>query len=320
MRGVRTEPAAAEPAAPGPFPGDGLIFCDPRFHDLNGVPAERRWRYEHLRDGRLVGVLEGVLTDGVLVSGHSAPFGGPDLVRTDPPVEDVVGLVAGALTAMREAGVEAVRVRARPAVYSAAEPLVEFALLDQGFTVEHCDLNMHVDLTGVATEDDVLALLKQRKRRYVRAALRAPVELVEVTGGEDLTTLHGIIAGNRLAKGRPLPLGRDYLDRARSAFPDRVRMMLLRVDGQAVAGAVVYRVLDGIDQVVHWADDPAAESSPMELLAYLVYADCLRRGARLVDLGPASDHEGNLNAGLADFKRAVGAVPDTRKVFTATLA
>ncbi|MGY2127615.1 GNAT family N-acetyltransferase [Blastococcus sp. SYSU DS0617] len=299
---------------------NGLIFCDPRFHDLNGVPADRRWRYEHRRDDRLVGVLEGVVTDGVLVSGHSAPFGGPDLARVDPPVEDVVGLVTGALAAMRSDGLREVRVKARPHAYSAAEPLVEYALLDQGFAVAHCDLNMHVDLGVLAPGGDALELLKARKRRYVRAALQEPFELVEVVDGADLTILHGIIAGNRLAKGRPQPLGRDYLERARAAFPERIRMLLLRTDGRAVAGAVVYRVLEGIDQVVHWADDPGAARSPMDLLAYLVYADCLRRGARLVDLGPASDDEGRLNPGLADFKRAVGAVPDTRKVFTAAVS
>lgn len=304
----------------GPVPGDGLIFCDPRFHDLNGVPAGRRWRYEHRREGRLVGVLDGVVTDDVLVSGHSAPFGGPDLATPDPPVEDVVGLVSGAVAALRADGVRTARIRARPLVYSAAESLVEYALLDRGFAVEHCDLNMHVDLSGFATGDDVLELLKQRKRRYVRAALREPVELVEVAEGEDLATLHAIIAGNRRAKGRPEPLGLDYLRRARAAFPERIRLLLLRVQGRAVAGAVVYRVLDGIDQVVHWADAPGEERSPMDLLAYLVYADCLRRGARLVDLGPASDDQGRLNPGLADFKRAVGAAPGTRKVFTVAVA
>ncbi len=306
-------------SGPAPSDGDGLIFCDPRFHDLNGIPQDRRWRYEHRPEGRLVGVLEGVVTDGVLVSGHSAPFGGAELARTDPPVEDVVGLVAGALAALRADGVRAARIRARPLVYSAAEPVVEYALLDQGFAVEHCDLNMHVDLSGIGSADDVLGLLKQRKRRYVRAALREPVDLVEVRDGEDLTTLHGILAGNRRAKGRPEPLGRDYLQRARATFPELVRMFLLVVEGRAVAGAVVYRVLDGIDQVVHWADAPGEERSPMDLLAYLVYVDCLRNGARLVDLGPASDDEGRLNSGLADFKRAVGAVPGTRKVFTADL-
>ncbi|MFW3173010.1 GNAT family N-acetyltransferase [Geodermatophilus sp. CPCC 206100] len=303
-----------------PLLGGGLLYGDPRFADLNGVPAAARWRYEHRRAGRLVGVLTGVVTDGVLVSGASAPFGGPDLVRDDPPVEDVLGLVSGALAALRADGVRELQLRARPPVYSAAEPLLEFAYLHGGLAVTACDLNQHVDLSALPPGTDPTTLFRDRKRRYVRTARRRRHELVEVTGGEDLTVLHGILAANRAAHGRPPPLPRDYLERARAAFPGRIRLQLLRLDGEPAAAAVVYRVLDDVDQVVHWADaDRGRDHSPMDLLAALVLADAARRGARLVDLGPSRNADGTLNAGLADFKRAVGARPSARKVFGARL-
>lgn len=306
-----------------PLLGGGLLFCDPRFHDLNGVPAGERRRYEHRPDGRLVGVLDGVVTDGVFVSGHSAPFGGPDLVEETPPVEDVLGLLTGALAALRADGIRQVRIRARPPVYSAAEPLLEYALLHLGFTVAHCDLNQHVELTGAGSAADVLSTFKDRRRRYVRAALEQPHELAEVDGGEDLATLHRIIADNRAAHGRPPGLPRDYLERAKRAFPERVRLLLLRQNGAPVAAAVVYRVLDDVDQVVHWADageaDQRGRHSPMGLLAYLVLTGSVRTGARLVDLGPSSEKDGTPNLGLVNFKRSVGAVPGTRKIFVAGL-
>ena len=31
---------------PGPLLGGGLLFCDPRFHDLNAVLPAARWRHE----------------------------------------------------------------------------------------------------------------------------------------------------------------------------------------------------------------------------------------------------------------------------------
>jgi hypothetical protein len=300
-----------------PLLGDGLLFCAAAFHDLNGVPSAQRWRYEHRRDGRLVGVLDGVVSDGALLSGHSAPFGGPDLVRADPTVDDVMGLVTGALAAARAEGITEVRIRARPPVYSAAEPLLEYVLLNTGFVVEHCDLNMHVEL-GSGT--DPLLLLKDRKRRYVRTALTQPYEFVEVTGGDDLTSCHGLLAENRAAHGRLPGLARDYLERARAAFPDRVRLRLLRLDGRPVAAAVVYRVLSGIDQVVHWGDAGHNLSrSPMDLLAHLVAAESQQSGARLLDLGPSSGKDGMPDIGLTAFKRSVGAVPGTRKVFLSRL-
>jgi hypothetical protein len=303
-----------------PLLGGGLLFCDPRFHDVNGVPAGERRRYEHRSGGRLVGVLDGVVADGVFVSGHSAPFGGPDLVEETPAVEDVLGLFTGALAALKADGLRQVRILARPPVYSAAEPLLEYAQFQLGFTVAHCDLNQHVDLTGAS---DVLSLFKDRRRRYVRAALEQQHDVIEVDGGEDLTTLHRIIADNRLAHGRPAGLPRDYLERMKQEFPDRVRLVLLRQEGVPVAAAVVYRVLSDIDQVVHWADavDPAqgGRNSPMGLLAYLVLTESLRTGARIVDLGPSSEKDGSPNLGLVRFKRSVGAVPGTRKVLVAEL-
>jgi hypothetical protein len=297
--------------------GGGLLFCASRFHDLNEVPAPARWRAEHRREGRLVGVLEGVVTDGVLLSGHSAPFGGPDLVRADPTVDELVDLVDGALAALRDDGVHTVRIRARPPVYSAAEPLLEYVLLHRGFTVEHCDLNQHLDLAPLHAGADPLSLVRKNKRSLLRAALAAPHELVEVSGGEELAALHGILAANRAAHGRPAGLPRDYLERARTAFPDRVRLFLLRVAGRPVAAAVVYRVLDDVDLLVAWGDaGHELRHSPMDLLAHLLTTMSVERGARLLDLGPSSEKDGTPNVGLVNFKRSVGAVPGTRKVFS----
>ncbi len=308
-----------EPVVSERLLGGGLLFCDPRFHDLNAVPEGARWRHEHRRDGRLVGVLEGVVTDGVLLSGHSAPFGGPDLVRDDPPVEDLLDLVDGALAAMRADGLAGVRVRSRPPVYSTAEPLLEYVLLNRGFTVGHCDVNQHVDLGPLHAGADPLSLFK-RKRPYVRAALGRPHELTEVTGGEDLTTLHRILDANRAAHGRPPGLPRDYLERVRATFPDRVWLLLLRQEGRAVAAAVVYRVLDDVDLLVAWGDaEHSLDRSPMDLLAHLLVTRSLRAGIRLFDLGPSSEKDGTPNVGLVNFKRSVGAAAGTRKVLVASL-
>ena len=301
----------------GQLLGGGLLFCDARFHDLNGVPDADRWRYEHRRDERLVGVLDGVVTDGVLLSGHSAPFGGPDLVRSDPTVDELVDLVDGALDALRDDGVRTVRIRARPPVYSAAEPLLEYVLLHSGFAVEHCDLNQHVDLAPLQAGADPFALIRKNKRSLLRGALAEPHELVEVTSGEELTVLHGILAANRAAHARPPGLPRDYLERAQAAFTDRVRLLLLRVAGRPVAAAVVYRVLDDVDLLVAWGDAAhELRHSPMDLLAHLLVTGSVQRGARLLDLGPSSEKDGTPNVGLVNFKRSVGAVPGTRKVFT----
>jgi hypothetical protein len=313
-----------EPVVSERLLGGGLLFCAPRFHDLNAVPGPDRWRYEHRREGRLVGVLEGVVADGVLLSGHSAPFGGPDLVRDDPPLEDLLGLVDGALAALGDDGVTTVRIRARPPVYSAAEPLLEYVLLHRGFAVEHCDLNQHVDLAPLAAGVDPLALLGKKRARDVRADLRMPFGFDDVAAGdgEGLRTVHAILAANRAAHGRPPGLPADYLQRAQEAFPSRIRAHLLSHDGRPVAAAVVYRVLDDVDLLVAWGDaaDHGLQRSPMNLLAHRLVQRSAETGARLLDMGPSSEKDGTPNPGLVHFKRSVGATPGTRKVLVASLA
>ena len=302
--------------------GGGLLFCDPRFHDLNAVPEAARWRYEHRREGRLVGVLEGVVTDEVLLSGHSAPFGGADLARDDPTVDDLVELVGGAVAAARAAGLRAMRIRARPPVYSAAEPVLEYVLFHQGFAVEHCDLNQHVDLGPLHAGVEPLSLLGKKRARDVRVDLGLPYELTDVADDADLAACAGILAANRAAHGRPPGLAAEYLARARAAFGERIRLSVLRHAGDPVAAAVVYRVLDDVDLLVAWGDavDHGLQRSPMNLLAHLLVTRSAQSGARLLDLGPSSEKDGTPNLGLAQFKRSVGAAAGTRKVFSVGLA
>lgn len=301
--------------------GGGLLFCDSRFHDVNEVPVEARFAFEAARAGRTTGVFSGVVVDGVFTSGYSAPFGGPDLVRSDPPVEDVVELVEGTLQALRERSVHRLRVAMRPPEYSPAEPLLEYALLQAGLTVGHCDLNQVVDLARLGATDDPLALLNKKRAREVRLDLAGAFEFVPADGPDDVTTLHGVLAANRAAHGRPPGLGAAYLTAVRDAFPDRVRLRLLRHAGRVVAAAVVYRVLDDVDLLVAWGDDAAhgLPRSPMNLLAHLLLTEAWETGARLLDMGPSSEKDGRPNLGLAHFKRSVGAVPGTRKVLIASL-
>ena len=79
-------------------------------------------RLDHVVDGRLVGSLAGVGEGDELVSGYSAPFGGPDFVRGSETVD-----VGGRRTpgcAVDEAaalGFSTVRIKARPAFYCRSE-------------------------------------------------------------------------------------------------------------------------------------------------------------------------------------------------------
>jgi hypothetical protein len=286
-----------------------LLFCDPRFHDLNGIPEGERRRHE--RPG--VGALDGVLRDGAFESGFHAPFGGPDLDAADPTLPDVQALLEEAVGALDDAGT--LRIKARPSCYGPAEAVVQYLLLNMGFAVEHCDVNQHLELAPFATIEDYAGSLKKKRAHALRQDLRGPLELREVHDDAGLAACHAVMAANRAAHGRPPGLPLDYLGRARAAFPGRIHAYLMSDGEQPVAAALVYDVLPDVDLLVAWGDHGhELPRSPMNLLAYRLVERSIARGARILDLGPSSEKDGTPNPGLVHFKRSLGAVAGTRLV------
>ncbi|MCW3014142.1 MAG: hypothetical protein JWO02_1234 [Solirubrobacterales bacterium] len=289
------------------------LFNQDRFHALN-LRDRQRVVTAGVRDadGRLIGALSGVLEDGVFVSGHSAPFGGLDLVRERETPANVARLVDGALEALRAQGARTVRLRLPPPCYGDNEGLVQFTLLNRGFAVERCELNQHIDLHGLAGPRDYVAGLKSPARRALRQLLGPEFTFRPAQSAAEWDRAHALLSANRARKGRTLALSRAYVEGARAALGDRVRMVELLHADRAVAAALVYRVREQRDLVVAWGDaDHHLERSPMNLLAYRVVEAALADGVRIVDLGISSEREsgpdGALlpNAGLVQFKQSV---------------
>lgn len=281
------------------------LFSADAFHALNLRPDQAVRRIDQRVDGRLVGSLVGVRDGGEFCSGYSAPWGGPDLVRDGEGPGAVADLLATAVAALDREGVDLIRVRARPAFYSPAQPAVQAALLTLGFQVEGCELNHHVDLARFATPDDYVAALRSPARRALRHALGEPFTFAAAADARGWAAGYAVLAGNRAAKGRRLSLSLDYILAARDAFPGRIRMYLLAHRDTPCAAALVYRVLPGRDLVVAWGDSGHdLRRSPMNLLAYRVVALAMAEGLRSLDLG-ISSVAGVPDRGLCRFKRSI---------------
>jgi hypothetical protein len=293
-----------------------MLFNHPRFHALNLKPPLRYVRIDHEVDGRLVGSLCGAVDDDAFVSGYSAPFGGPDLVREDEPLPDVLALLERAIQELRAQGVRRIRIQAKPTFYSAAEPTVQYLLAYLGFELVHCDLNQHVDLARFDDVDAYLGSLKKKRARDVRVDLDEPYEFTEAHTPEDRQECHEILATNRAARGRPPGLPLEYVDRVAAEFPDAVHLYRLAHAGRGVAAALVYRVLPGRDLLVAWGDAfHELQRSPMNLLAYRLIEASMESGARFLDLGPSTEKDGSPNAGVVQFKRSVLGDAAIRPVF-----
>jgi GNAT acetyltransferase-like protein len=297
----------ADVAAPAATADHLLLFNRDDFHALNLRPGQRVVRVDHHDEGRLVGSLVGVRDGDVVTCGHSAPFGGPDLVRDAETAANMVALLERAVGELDADGVRTIRVRCRPAFLSGSETTVQFALLNLGFRVEACELSFHIDLEALDGIDAYVAGLRSPARRALRHGLAEPFALLEAGDGDAWDAGYDMLAANRAAKGRRLALDAAYVRAARDAFPGRIRMSVLEHAGRPCAAALTYRVLPGRELVVYWGDaGHDLPRSPMNVLAHAMVARALDEGVRSLDIGPSSV-AGVPDQGLIQFKRSVGA-------------
>lgn len=288
------------------------LFNRSEFHQLNLSGELRVARFDHRRDGKLIGSLCGMVNGTELVSGYSAPLGGPDLVRQSETVTNVMSLLRDALDQARGEGITTVRVKAKPDFYSGSEVEVQFALLNVGFAVESTELNFHFDLAGVTAVEDYVARLKPPARRALKHASGEPFTFAEAASDEEWTVAYGILDRNRQAKGRRLRLSLEYVLRARDTFPGHIRMFTLVHGDRACAAALVYKVRPQRDMVVAWGDaDHELPRSPMNVLVHQLMAQELGDGVLTVDLG-ISSVDGAPDQGLIQFKESVGAKSSLR--------
>jgi GNAT acetyltransferase-like protein len=292
------------------------LFNASAFHAHNGREDDAlAIGYEE--DGRLVGVLSGVLVDDRFVSGFSAPFGGPDFARPRETAERVRATLEHALAEVARAGAREVEVRCRPASWSANEALVQFTLLNAGFRVACAELSHAIDLRGVAGLDDYVGRLKSPARRALKHAESEPFALSEPASWRGPWAL---LEANRAARGWTLSLDLDYVEGLRAAFPRGLRMFELRHDGRPCAAALVFAVAPERWYVYAWGDaGHDLPRSPMNVLVARLVERALAEGVEVIDAGttttPAQPGAPrHVNASVAQFKQSVLARAELRPV------
>ena len=302
-----------EPSAPYEHLG---LFSLPVFHQLTLTEGHERLQLDYYDDGRLVGSLVGVVTGDEFRSGFSSPFGGVDLVRDPETPARINGLVATVCSELERLGLRWIRIDARAPFYSHSESEMQFALLAQGFEIRGVELNHHLDLAGLRDAGDYVARLDWRVgQRALRRASALGLEFREATDLEQRGAAYDVLKSNRLAKGRPMRLSLDYLERLRVALPGRIRFFSLVAKGRACAAAITYLVRPHRWYVVYWGDaGHDLTQSPMNLLAFSLVEAALAEKVAVIDLG-ISSVRGELNSGLAQFKESVGAEATLRFEF-----
>ena len=144
--------------------------------------------------------------------------------------------------------------------------------------------------------------IDRKARNQVRKAEKS--ELSVVRGGSDLLDeFYTVFARNMRDLGTPV-YARRLFDEVLAAFPDRVRLIIVRLAGAPVAAGLTYRTRDLIE--IPWASSIRDYNSlcPNHLLYWHAIDTAVAEGVRTFDFGRSTPGEGTFK-----FKEQWGAAP-----------
>ncbi len=264
-----------------------------------------------LRGDELVGLFPANLSNGQLHSHQGLTFGGlvhGEGLRLDEVVEafDAIGGHA------RTTGAEAIVYKALPAIYHRAPAEAGlYGLFRSGATCFRRDASATIDYRAPGQRSS-------RRRRSLRKSQAAGLELVwDEAGWEEYWQVLTEVLVRR--HGRPPVHTAGEIQLLASRFPDNLKLLTAKKDGETVAGVVMFET----PQVAH-AQYISAGPLGQELSAldaifdHLIgfYADT----KRYFDFGISTEDEGRrLNVGLSGYKQEWGAGSVMHDIYRWTL-
>ncbi len=181
-------------------------------------------------------------------------------------------------------------------------------LTAHGFACMFNDLNFHLPV-----DRPFIQHLHHSEQWKLRKASKLGFSFRQALA-PDIALVHAFILASRLRKGYQLSMSKEALDSVFSAFPGRYRVWeVLSPEGKLAALAVSVWVSSEVEYLFYTADDPQFRHvSPVVMLHEGIYEVISEEGKEILDLGTAS-LQGDVNKGVADFKRFLGGI-ESRKI------
>lgn len=284
------------------------IYNTVQFSELNGHKCSR---ILYLRICENFGLVAGLRENG-LMSPFSAPFAGFVAERA-ADINDLDTVVSGLSEFVHSRGLK-LTVTLPPAIYDPEFIERSEAAFEKYGRLLYQDVNHYYN---IETHPDINESMHRLARRKYRTSLEMDFSFIPLSRNseEDIARAYAVIKANRNAHGYPLRMSLD--DVVRTAPLAGAEFGVLTLDGCDVAACQLHRVAPGIFQVVYWGDIPVAgnNGTVMGRLVPEVFRWCREMGAKIVDVGPSSEH-GTVSEGLARFKVSQGCESVFKKTFS----
>ncbi len=168
------------------------------------------------------------------------------------------------------------------------------------------DLNFHLDTSGSFHSN-----LHRSERWKLKKAEREGFEFNQIVK-PDWDFVHAFVLASRERKGYKLSMSKTELEESFFSFPGVYRVWCVDKDLECAAIAVTVTVSEEIEYIFYTADDlKFRRFSPVVMLHDGLFKQALNEKRRILDMGTAS-LMGEVNQGVADFKRFLGGIEGNR--------
>jgi hypothetical protein len=250
-----------------------------------------------------LGLIAGI-TDGVLNSPFSAPFGGFSFIDSDIAISHIDEALVSLNTYCAEHNIQGISITLPPAFYQDSFiGKILNSTYRNNYQTTMVDLNHALfleDFTGQYLEQTIT----YSARKNLKTSFGKSFDFVVGKNNEDFKTAYDVISLNRSSRGFVLRMSFDQVFKTSQIIT--VDHFLVKDEGKPIASAIVYHVSDHIVQVIYWGDNPEWKNSrPMNFLSYKLFEYYKASGIKIVDIGPSSQQSVPMQ-GLVDFKESIG--------------
>lgn len=189
--------------------------------------------------------------------------------------------------------------------------IIEECFLSNGFKAKPADTNQHIDVYIQDFASRISYAQRKRLNKCKKADFKDNIE-----GKESVKDAHELLTESRNRKGYPITMSYPELMRMFELHPEHYFLFTIRDQGVMIAMAICIRVSENIIYNFYHADhEDYGMYSPTVMLVDSVYKYCQAKGIDFIDLG-ISSVDGELNEGLYNFKKGLGAIESFKKKYT----
>jgi hypothetical protein len=218
------------------------------------------------------------------------------------------GFIARVHTHLTEAGARQIELVLAPMYIRSVECSRVINILSRsGYKTSYVDLDCALALDNASLLDKMQL---SRRQRVAKCQQRGMVSrIVEPT---HYRHVYEVIATNRRARGFPVSMTFEAIDRMNQALPGMMFFFGTYASDELIAASICIRINGEVLYVFYWGDLPGwGKFSPVTFLATFIYDFAKLNGFRWMDVGTSTVH-GIPNHGLLSFKRELGCVEELK--------